>query len=141
MSGVEVAGLIFGVLPILFEAIKAYATVSQGLHTFRHYSREVKTVALQLKVQNGIFLNHCRLLLRMVEDDKNSEDMLEDESSTRWFNEALNFRMNTILRENVDLCRDIIEQIKTAIEDMKTEMKHFEVLKGRQQKVRVISQA
>ena len=78
MSGIEIAGLVFGVLPILVESVKAYSTVTDGLHTFRHYSREVKSVALQLKVHNGIFLNHCRLLLRLVEDEKDIELMLDD---------------------------------------------------------------
>jgi hypothetical protein len=70
MSGVEVVGLVFGVLPILIETIKAYATVADGLHTFRHYSKETKNIALKLTVQHGIFLNHCRLLLQLVETER-----------------------------------------------------------------------
>jgi hypothetical protein len=138
MSGVEVAGLVFGVLPILFEAVRAYSTVSHGLHTFRHWSSEVKSIALRLKVQNGIFLNECRLLLRLVEDEQVMEDMLtmEEGASGRWTSKELNEKMNAALKDNVELCRSIIEEMKDTVETMEEEMKKFNVLQEHKQKVR-----
>ncbi|CAO2651031.1 Nn.00g093280.m01.CDS01 [Neocucurbitaria sp. VM-36] len=134
MSGVEVAGLVFGVLPILIEAIKAYSAVSDGLHTFRHWSREVKSISLQLKVQNGIFLNECRLLLRLAEDEKVAENMLYDATDRRWTSKELNDRLNTMLNDNFELCRSIIEETKDVTEDMKEEMKKFDALEEQKYK-------
>lgn len=135
MSGIEVAGLVFGVLPILIEAMKAYGTVSDALHTFRHYSKEVRSVSLQLKVHNGIFLNHCRLLLRLVEDEKAVESMLDDRSDLRWTSKELNDRFNGILKNNFELARSVIEGTKTVIDDLKEETNSFDVLKASKQKV------
>src|SRR5690349_8666010 len=104
MSGPEIAGLAVGILPILVKVVKSYSTVADGLHTFRHYSREVKVISLQLNVQNGIFLNHCRLLLRLVEDDKAAENMLEDKSDRRWTSLELDDKLSTILNKSFDLC-------------------------------------
>lgn len=78
MSGIGIGGSVFGILPILVEVVKSYCTVKEALNTFRRYSKEVRSVSLQLKVQTGIFLNHCRLLLCLVEDDQIAEDMLRD---------------------------------------------------------------
>jgi hypothetical protein len=135
MSGVEVAGLVFGVLPILFEAVRAYSTVSNGLHTFRHWSKEVKSIALRLKVHNGIFLNECRLLLRLVEDEQVTEDMLEDRTDWRWTSKELNDKLKAVLKDSLELCCSIIEEIKDTVESMAEEMKKFDVLHEQKQKV------
>ncbi|KAH4115333.1 hypothetical protein HBH47_181800 [Parastagonospora nodorum] len=130
MSGIEVAGLVFGILPILIQVVKSYSDVADSLHTFRHYSKEVKSVSLQLKVQNGIFLNHCRLLLRLVEDDKAAEDMLEDGSDQRWTSKELNDKLNVVLKDSLELSRSIIEETKDVIDEMKEEMRKFDHLKA-----------
>jgi hypothetical protein len=130
MSGIEVAGLAFGILPILIEIVKSYSTVADALHTFRHYSKEIKYISLQTNVQNGIFLNHCRLLLRLVEDDETTEDMLEDRSDQRWTSKELNDRLNVVLKENFALCCSIIEGTRDAIDEMKEENGKFDDLKS-----------
>jgi hypothetical protein len=135
MSGIEIVGLVFGVLPVLIEVVKSYSTVADGLHSLRHYSKEVKSISLQTGVQNGIFLNHCRLLLRLVEDEKVVEGMLEDRSDRRWTSKELNDRLNAVLKDSFELCHSIIEQTKDSIEEMKEEMGKFDVLKDRKQQV------
>lgn len=136
MSGIEVAGLVFGVLPLLIEAVKAYSSISDGFHTFRHYSREIKSSSVQLKVHNGIFLNECRLLLRLVEDEKGVKDMLEDEVDRRWTSKQFNDRLNAALRDNFELCRSIIEETKDIIEGLRKELNQFDVLLDEKKQVR-----
>jgi transposase len=135
MSGIEVAGLVFGILPILVEVVKSYSTVADGLHTFRHYSREVKSISLKVNVQNGIFLNHCRLLLRLVEDEKVVEDMLEDGSDRRWTSKELNDKLNDVLRDSFELCCSIVEETKEVIDEIDEEMTTFNELKARKKMV------
>lgn len=77
MSGIEVAGLVFGVLLVIFETIRGYSKLSRSLHTFRYWSKEVDRVSTQLKLHNGIFLNECRLLLRLIEDDMTADNLLK----------------------------------------------------------------
>ncbi|KAF2131118.1 hypothetical protein P153DRAFT_355895 [Dothidotthia symphoricarpi CBS 119687] len=133
MSGLEVAGLVFGVLPILVEAVKAYSTALDSFHTFRHYSEEVKLIARRMRVCNGVFLNECRLLLRLVEDEKGAENMLEDEADQRWTSKELNDRLNVVLKDSFQLCCDIVEETKDTVGGMKEEMKKFDVLFERKQ--------
>ena len=117
--------------------MKAYSTVSHGLHTFRHWSRgsEVRSLG-QLKVHNGIFLNECRLLLRLVEDEQTADEMLEDEVNQRWLSKDLNDKFNSALEQNVDLCRSIIEETRNIVDDMEEQLKQFDTLKKQKQKVR-----
>lgn len=135
MSGIEVAGLVFGILPILIEVVKSYSDVADGLQTFRHWSKEVKSIALALNTQNVIFLNYCRLLLRLVEDDKAAEDMLENRSDQRWTSKELNDKLNVVLKDSLELCRSIIEETKDVIDEMKEEMRKFDHIKAQKKMV------
>ena len=135
MSGIEIAGLAFGVLPILIEAVKAYSTISKKVHTLRHYSKEVKSISEQLKVHNGIFLNEVRLLMRSIEAEEEVESMLEDAADQRWSSELLNNKLRTILRDSFEVCRSIMEETKETIEAMRAEMATFDILLDQKTKV------
>jgi hypothetical protein len=130
MSGLEIAGLTFGILPILIEVIKSYSTISKKVHTLRHYSKEVRSISEQLKIHNGIFLNEVRLLLRSIEDEKEVESMLNEADDRRWRGRKLNDKIAAVLGESFDLCRSIIESTKDIIDAMGDDMARFdEILK------------
>ncbi|KZM18912.1 hypothetical protein ST47_g9943 [Ascochyta rabiei] len=128
MSGIEVASLVIGVLPILVEAVKSYTTIYQGFQTFRHYSKEVRTFSVQLKTQKGIFSNEIRLLLRLVEDAKIVNEMIEDASDSRWASKQLNDRLCEILQHDFELYKDTIEETVRIVEQLKLEVEKYNVL-------------
>jgi hypothetical protein len=135
MSGFEVVGVILGVLPILIETVKAYSSVYSSLRTFRHYSKEVKTIQIQFSVHHGIFINECRLLLCMIEDEHGAKEMLDDTTDPRWNSKELNDRLSGILKDNLQLCRSIIEASKDRVEDLRAELEKFDVLTEQMSKV------
>ncbi|OCL08618.1 hypothetical protein AOQ84DRAFT_406347 [Glonium stellatum] len=128
MSGFEVVGVVFGVLPVLIEVVKGYARLSDKIHAFRHYSREVKSVQVQLRISKLIFHNECRLLLRLVvKDDQKVKDMVEDTSDERWRSKELNDQMAHVLKDNFDLCKSIIEASQVTLELLEADLKKFDV--------------
>lgn len=135
MSGIEVAGLAFGVLPILVEVVKSYKDVSKKIHTLRHHSKAVKSVSEQLKVQNGIFLNEIRLLLRCIESEEKVEAMLNDAADQRWGSKHLNEKLRMVLHDSFEVCRSVIEEVQDAISLMREEMSKFDPLLGQKGKV------
>lgn len=135
MSGIEVAGLAFGVLPILVEVVKSYSTVSKKLHTLRHHGKEIKSISEQLKVHNGIFLNEVRLLLRCIEAEEEVETMLDDAADQRWMSEQFNDKLRTVLRDSFDICRSIIEDTRDTIEELRDEMGMFDIVINQKTKV------
>ncbi|CAI6332941.1 unnamed protein product [Periconia digitata] len=128
MSGVEAAGLVFGVLPILVKVVQSYSTVSRTFHDFRHYSKEVRSIQVQFKVVRGIFMNECQLLLCLVEDEEGAKSMLEDHGDRRWTSKDLNDRFNDLLKTNLELFRSIIEASKESIDTVTEELQRFDVL-------------
>ncbi|KAJ4989336.1 hypothetical protein SVAN01_05241 [Stagonosporopsis vannaccii] len=134
MSGVEAAGLAFGLLPILVEVVKSYSTIAKKVHTLRHFSREVKSISEQLKVHKGIFLNEVRLLLRSVQAEEEVESMLDDAADQRWISKQLDDNLRTVLRESFEVCLGIIEETKEIIETMGEEMAKFDNLLAQRSK-------
>lgn len=128
MSGFEIVGVVFGVLPILIEAVKVYSDVASSFHTFRHYSKEVRTVQIQFKCHHGIFINECRLLLSLIEDERGAKDMLDDGADQRWTSKQMNDKLNEVLKDNFDLCRSIIEASKEIVDGIREDLKTFDVL-------------
>lgn len=141
MSGIEIAGLALGVLPILIEVVKCYSTVSKKVHTLRYYSTEIESISKQLKVHKGIFLNEVRLLLRSIEDEEEVESMLADASDQRWTSKRLNDKLSAVLQGSFEICRSIVEETKDIIEAMKEEMSQFDVLLEQRSKVSVSARA
>lgn len=128
MSGVEVAGLVVGVLPILIETIKSYSMIAQGFRTFRHYSEEDKNFAVQVKVQKGIFWNEVRLLLRSIGYVKETEEMLEDSQDVRWTSQRLHSKLDNLLQHDLELYCDIIEETWKVLEKLRVELTRYNVL-------------
>lgn len=135
MSGIEIAGLAFGVLPILIEAVKSYSAISKKLHTIRHYSKEAKSISEQLKVHKGIFLNEVRLLLRSIEAEEEVELMLEDATDYRWTSEQFNDKLRAVLRDSFSICCSIVEEMKDVIGEITNETAKFDILLQQKTKV------
>jgi hypothetical protein len=135
MSGIEVAGLVFGVLPILIEVVKSYEDIAKKVCTLRHYSKEVKSTSEQLKVHNGIFLNEVRLLLRSIEAEEDVEIMLGNAADQRWISKSLDEKLRNVLRDSFEICCGIIEETKDTIEMMRDELRKFDILVDKKLKV------
>jgi hypothetical protein len=141
MSGLEIAGVALGVLPILVEVVKSYSTVSKKLRTLRHCSREVKSIWERLKVHKGIFMNEVRLLLQLIEDEADVERMLEDTGDPRWTSQQLNEKLSAVLKTSFEICCGIVEDTKGIVDSMQNELKKFDVLLDQKSKVSVPARA
>ena len=135
MSGIEIAGLAIGVLPLLVELVKSYSAMLRRAHTFRHYGKAVKSLSTQLDTQNGLFLNDIRLLLLCVEDEAVVESMLADASDQHWTMDDLGQRLHLVLGNNFIICRNIIEEISEMVLDLREDLEQFDVFWDRKSKV------
>jgi hypothetical protein len=137
MSGIEIAGLVFGISPLLIETIKSYRTLSDRFHTFRHYSREVKKINLQLRVCQRIFLNECSLLLQGVVDEEKAQAMLKDSGHSLWTSGSFNDQLQKLLSESYVTCKDVIKGIREILKEIGESMKSFDAIESRREKVRL----
>lgn len=105
MSGLEVVGVVLGVIPLLVEGLKAVrprtctctsANVQQyqdGLRTASHmvkYEKAVETLVLRFSVNASLYLHTCERLIRplMLEADEWSE-LADNPGGPAWKSEEL----------------------------------------------------
>ncbi|KAF2142613.1 uncharacterized protein K452DRAFT_350916 [Aplosporella prunicola CBS 121167] len=119
MSGIEVAGLVFGVVPILIEAVKSYRVLTEKLQIFRTYSTAVQRIRLRVRIQETSFRNEY--------DDITLQDMLKDPGNWYWQDKALDEKFQKCLcgGGQYELCREILQAIYDALTDIKKEMSYF----------------
>lgn len=132
----EVVGLVFGVLPIVIEAVKDYRAVCKAFRDFRHYSREVKRIHKGFRVCERMFSNEYRLLLELVVDDDDvTHSMLEDFEHDSWKDMKLIDRLKKHLGESYETSKDLVDDIRETLKEVDKGLKSFNVLTSRQQKV------
>lgn len=116
MSGIEVAGLVFGVIPIIIEILKSYRTTRDRLNAFRKHSQIVNEVQLRYRVAATNFNNDCQLLLKAVVDDaREISKMMGDPQHSGWRDPQLEARFRAFLEPNYTLFEDIITLIRDVL--------------------------
>lgn len=87
MSGVEVAGLVLAVLPVLVEAIKFYAEGVSTVERYLKYRVPLQSVLRALQNEKVIYLNTCETLLNgLVDNNEEREALLKDPGGPAWKN-------------------------------------------------------
>ncbi|PYI05902.1 hypothetical protein BO78DRAFT_446785 [Aspergillus sclerotiicarbonarius CBS 121057] len=101
--------LILGITPLVIEAIKTYRVLHAKFKAYRQYSKILRRLHTQLETQSCLFLNECRLLLRLVVGDEvRIKAMLADERHEGWDAESLDHQWRQHLDQNYDTCTNII---------------------------------
>jgi hypothetical protein len=127
MSGIEIAGLVFGVVPIVVEILKSYRTAKERLNTFRKYGRVIHDVQLRYRVAATSFSNDCQLLLKaVVNDARELPEMLEDPNHDAWRDPHLEPRFRTLLAQDYKLFEDIVILIRNVLRDTQTALQECE---------------
>lgn len=120
MSGIEIAGLVFGLVPIVVEILKSYRTTKERLSTFSKYGQVIQNVQLRYRVAATSFTNECQLLLRaVVEDKRELADMLDNPQHDAWLNPTLEKRFRTFLERDCIVFEEVIVLIRYVLRDTK----------------------
>lgn len=122
MSGVEIAGLVFGVVPIVVETLKSYSFLKNKVHTCRHYSEEVEEVAARLSSCQTNFNNEVQLLRRCLKGNAQAEVTEDDVESA--------------LEKSYNACIKTIDRTKSILDKLQKEMASFDELLTKKSKAR-----
>jgi hypothetical protein len=118
MSGIEIAGLAIGIVPVVVEILKSYRTTKKRLNTFRKYAQVIHDVRLRYRVAATSFTNECQLLLRaVVEDKRELAGMLDDPQHAAWLDPALETRFRAFLELDCGVFEEMILFIRDVLRD------------------------
>ena len=124
MSGVEVAGLALGFLPLLISAAEHYDKCLRPFIRYKDFAKEADRFQDSLRVQKGIFRNQCRILLEEIVEHDVASSMLDGRSGKdhpSWSDVELQEQLTRLLGESSDACITAIKLIKDRLGDIDTE--------------------
>jgi hypothetical protein len=123
MSGIEIAGLVLGVFPVLISALKAYREGAETMTDWWKIARAYKKTQQDLSYHQILFEGNVeRFLLPLVVDDDELTVLMADPAGNRWENDELEARLRQRLPKSYDLFLDIICDISKLVESLKKEL-------------------
>lgn len=119
MSGIEVAGLALGAVPVILETIKGYRTAYEHIQSLKQATRQLQIIDAQFRVCRINFLNECRLLLDLVlsADPHLAKEMVADSQHRLWQDHRIEQRLASVLKDNADACTTIVLDTSATVKD------------------------
>lgn len=123
MSGIEIAGLLLGVFPLLISALEHYRRSTEVLDDWWQIKQEYTKCKNEIKLQELAFEGSLeRFLLPLVVDDNQIAALIAEPGGTKWKDPALEDKVKSRLPKSYDLFIDTIYDIKTTVDDLKEEL-------------------
>jgi hypothetical protein len=98
-SGVEVAGLVLGSIPLILAGLQFYAEGISVTRRYAKYREEVNSLLIELRAENSLYLNSINMLLVGVVPPEEMVVFLADPKGLRWkdpkFDRKLRKRLDT----------------------------------------------
>jgi len=118
MSGIEVAGLAIGIVPIFVEILKSYSRASDKLRTFNTYHKAVRKIDLDFRLEGKKFRDECdRLLAAVVESNHERQSMLQNPKDLRWRDTYTDCRFRDFLGNDYYNCEELIILIRDLLRE------------------------
>lgn len=103
MSGIELAGLVLGVLPLLIQGIESYNQGLDPIKSFMRWERELPHFIRKLRNQHVHYSQTIGILLAPITDEGELAEMMTDPGLSRmWRDEAMAVRLRERLQDSYD---------------------------------------
>ncbi|KAF4621929.1 hypothetical protein G7Y89_g14415 [Cudoniella acicularis] len=129
MSGMEVVGLILGILPLMISAAEHYDDVIRPFKRYKNYSAEVKRFQDELLSEKVIYNTESLLLLASVTNYDVATKMLEDRDHPSWKDSELENKLLKVLGASHEACKNVISLIDSDLNQIKEECQFFDTVK------------
>ncbi|KHE85155.1 hypothetical protein GE21DRAFT_1206956 [Neurospora crassa] len=127
MSGLEIAGLVLGALPLAIEVLDRYGEVARRIDVFFKIRREYQEWRRQLKYNLLLYERNLKeLLLPLMIDDETEKDkipeLIKDPFGTWWTEPKTARLLQERLRDGYEVYMDCIQVIKQVMDDVVQEL-------------------
>ena len=129
MSGIEIAGLVFGVVPVVVEILRSYRTAKRRLVTFSRHAEVAHDIQLKFEVASANFSNECRLLLQeTVAHPSDVSEMMEDPTHESWQEQGkeIEQRLRNLMQQDYELCHDIVTRLRDVLRETRDSLSKLE---------------
>lgn len=118
MSGVEVAGLVLGALPLMLYALDNYHRCLKPLQRFAKYQTCIQTLQNGLQISCDRFKYEVRILLVAAAGLEKTESLLGSSDTQLGLSEEVDALVQTYLADLYDEVDNVAMEIKARSEDL-----------------------
>ncbi|KAL1640287.1 hypothetical protein SLS58_007103 [Diplodia intermedia] len=124
MSGIEVAGLVLGAIPLAVKAFKIYAESVSQVKRYRGYRNHLQDLYQDLDSEYIVYLNTCEQLLDgIVDHNAQKTKLLEDPGGDAWRDPELEEKLKRRLARSYENYMETVQGMKSAVEEIKARLK------------------
>jgi hypothetical protein len=84
MSGLEIAGVVLGALPLVISALEHYGKVINMAGRYWRYKTKVRSLILQVNTERGIFINTLEQLLTGIVKNEHMAEFISEPGGDAW---------------------------------------------------------
>lgn len=118
MSGIEVVGVVLGVMPLIIEGLERYAEgISTAKRLFRP-ERELRRLRRRVNAELQIFRNTTRSLLVNITNDAHVTSLIDNPKSPLWQNAEFEEKLKRILGSSYRSWYDVMEDMNKAVTEL-----------------------
>ena len=123
MSGIEAAGLVLAVLPIVVNGLQHFIEGMETIKSWKRYKRELAKYSRTLETQQIVYLNTIeRLFEGIIQSNDELEALMEDPegafSDKPQYEEGLRNRLGRSYNNYLLIMADMLEALKTARKEL-----------------------
>ena len=122
-SGIEVAGLILGVLPLIVSVIEDYR---EGLEPFKvwvRYRKDLQELRKVLEIEVSKLLNTCEELLASLVSEAELASLLKEPGGSAWSSATLADNLRRLLRHSYSPFLSSLDDFKEALLELQGKLK------------------
>ena|SRR6266498_1131370 len=119
MSGIEIAGLVLAVFPLIISGVKCY---HEGVSTFNvgtRFRHELSALETILATEEAKFLNTCKLLLDGLVSPRELAFLLKKPGGPAWKDPRLQAKLATVLYHAAPSFWKILEDMNDTLTHLK----------------------
>ena len=120
MSGLEVVGLVLGVLPMAIKALKTYREIMSDVkrvpNDLANLIDDLETEMIQLRTS-------CELLLEQIVPFEDIADYLDDPMSPKWKISGVNDKLKTRLSDSYPKFEEKVRDIQAVGQDLEKKLR------------------
>lgn len=123
MSGIEIAGLVLGSIPLVISGLEHYAEGVSTIKVMFNYPSEFKSLGRRLRVEQGIFRNIIELLLHDCVGDRLLTELLENIGGKSWSDPDVEKALRRKLQASYALYLEAVESLNKTLIEFKERLK------------------
>lgn len=116
MSGIEVAGLVLGVLPVVIQALRGYRTI---LSSIRNVESDIQALILGLQTEGVRLRTSSELLLEGIVPADDIDALLDHPFSEKWEALGVANKLKIRLYDTIPTYQKMVDDMKTVEAELK----------------------